>query len=252
MPIHLDFHGQVALVTGATRGIGKQIADDLAELGAQLILTGTDRAQIDKLNRAAKADPKNNRTYHCVDFADKSSTERFLEELARCERIDVCVNNAGINRIDYLDETKLKDWTDIMAVNLEGPFLVIRQLSQTMKKHRYGRIVNISSILGVISREKRSIYSTSKFGLRGLTVAASNELARYNVLVNAVSPGFVLTDLTKRILSEKEMRELKTQIPAGRFATPDEISRAVLFLASSLNTYLTGQNIIVDGGFVNV
>ncbi len=146
----------------------------------------------------------------------------------------------------------MEDFDDIMAVNLKAPFMITRVVAKIMKKNGYGRIVNISSIFGHISREKRSIYSTTKFGLRGLTVAASNELARYNVLVNSVSPGFVLTELTEKILTEEERAEIKSRIPAGRFALPEEISKAVLFLASSLNTYIAGQDIIVDGGYVNV
>lgn len=248
----IDFEGQVVLVTGATRGIGRQIADDFADLGAKLILTGTNEDEIKTLNRGIEELEKPKKKYYYVNFLDAKSTEKFLDELRNHSRIDVCVNNAGINRIDYIDETKTKDWDDIIAVNLKAPFLVIREISKIMKKNGYGRIVNIGSIFGSISREKRSIYSTSKFGLRGLTVAVSNELAQYNVLVNTVSPGFVLTDLTKSILSKKEMEELAEQIPARRLATPDEISKTVLFLASGLNTYISGQNIIVDGGYVNV
>ena len=139
-----------------------------------------------------------------------------------------------------------------MAVNLRVPFLIMRQVSKLMKKNGYGRIVNISSIWGVISREQRSIYSSSKFGIRGMTVAAANELARYNVLVNSVAPGFVLTDMTRTILGEKQMQELAEQVPAKRLATPEDISWPILFLASPFNTYIVGQNIVVDGGFVNV
>jgi len=245
----IDFSDQVVLITGATRGIGKQLADDFSALGARLILTGTNEDQIKVLNKA-----KNNKKkkYFCVDFKDVWQTERFIEKLDAFKKIDVCINNAGINRINFIDETLTKDWNDIMAVNLTAPFMLIRKVSRIMKKNRYGRIINISSILGTISREKRAIYSASKFGIRGLTVAAGNELARYNILVNTVSPGFVLTDLTRGILSKKEMKDLAAQIPARRLATPDEISRVVLFLASNLNTYLAGQNIIVDGGYVNV
>lgn len=247
----IDFSGQSVLVTGATRGIGKQIAKDFSSLGAELILTGTKRDQIDMLNRTSLKKNEKKR-YYCVDFVDLESTNNFIKELGKYDRIDVCINNAGINRINYIDETVVEDWDDIIAVNLKAPFMIIRELSKIMKKNQYGRIINISSIYGHISREKRSPYSSSKFGIRGLTVTSSIELARYNILVNTVSPGFVLTDLTKSILSEKEMGELCTQIPAGRLATESDISAVTLFLASSLNTYITGQNIIVDGGFVNV
>lgn len=244
----IDFTGQVVLVTGATRGIGKQLADDFARLGASLILTGTREDQIEALNKSTGSGQQ----YYRVDFTDRHSTEMFLRELGAYERIDVCINNAGINRINYIDETRIEDWDDITMVNLRAPFLITRQVGKLMKKNRYGRIVNISSIWGVISKEQRSIYSSTKFGLRGMTVAAANELARYNVLVNSIAPGFVLTDMTKAILGEKEMQELADQVPARRLATTKDISAPILFLASSLNTYIVGQNIIVDGGFVNV
>lgn len=139
-----------------------------------------------------------------------------------------------------------------MNVNLKAPFLITKTVGRKMKRQGYGRIVNIASVFGVVSREQRAAYSSSKFALRGLTMAVSNELARHNVLVNAVSPGFILTDLTRRILSEQEIVDLAQQIPMRRFGKPEEIAKVVLFLASSMNTYLTGQNIIVDGGYVNV
>jgi NAD(P)-dependent dehydrogenase (short-subunit alcohol dehydrogenase family) len=248
----IDFQGQTVLVTGATRGMGKQFADDFAKLGANLILTGTDKDKIETLNREAKRDGHVIRKYYAVDFANADSTKAFIEAIEAYQKIDVCINNAGINRINFVDETLLEDWKDIMAVNLEAPFMITRAVSKIMKKNRYGRIVNIASIFGVVSKAKRSIYSTTKFGLRGLTTTTAIELAPYNVLVNSISPGFVLTELTKNILSEEEMKDLASQVPLGRFAETDEISRVVLFLASSLNTYLTGQNIVVDGGFVNI
>ncbi len=248
----IDFSGQVALVTGGTRGLGKQIADDLFDLGANLILTGTNSKQIEELNRSLPTEKRERIKYIAADFMDSENIKQFTEQIMAYERIDVCVNNAGINRINYIDETLLEDWDDIITVNLKAPFMIIREVAKIMKKKNYGRIVNISSIFGVISRVKRSIYSTSKFGLRGLTLSVANELARYNILVNSVSPGFVLTELTKKILTTEEMMELTDQIPVGRLAMPNEISCAVIFLASSLNTYIAGQNIIVDGGYVNV
>ena len=239
-------------MTGATRGMGKQFADDFAKLGANLILTGTDKDKIEALNREAKHDKQASRQYYAVDFANTESTKAFIEAIEAYQKIDVCINNAGINRINFIDETLLEDWKDILSVNLEAPFMITRAVSRLMKKNRYGRIINIASIFGVISKAKRSIYTTTKFALHGLTVTSAIELAPYNVLVNSVSPGFVLTELTKRILSEEEMKQLASQVPIGRFAEPEEISRVVLFLASSLNSYLTGQNIVVDGGFVDV
>ncbi len=250
--MNVDFHGQTVLITGATRGMGKQFADDFAQLGANLILTGTKRDEIEALDNEAKCDRAVSRKYHTVDFTNSDSTRTFVEAIEAYQKIDVCINNAGINRINFIDETLIQDWKDMLNVNLEAPFMVTRAVSALMKKNRYGRIINIASIFGVISKAKRSIYSTTKFGLHGLTVTSAIELAPYNVLVNSVSPGFVLTELTKSILSKEEMKDLAAQVPIGRFADPAEISRVVLFLASSLNTYLTGQNIVVDGGFIDV
>lgn len=246
--MRIDFAGQTVVVTGATRGIGKRIADDFAAAGARLMLTGTHPDEVEALNAAAT----DGRRWHCVDFTRPESAEAFAAELEGMERIDACVNNAGINRINPVDETRLEDWNEVVAVNLTGPMLVTRAVSRVMKRAGYGRIVNIGSIFGSVSREKRSVYSTTKFGIRGMTVASSNDLARYGVLVNSVSPGFVLTDLTRRVLSEGERDELVRQVPAGRLAEPADISPAVLFLCSGLNTYITGQDVVVDGGFLNV
>ena len=250
--MNIDFHGQTVLITGATRGMGKQFADDFSRLGANLILTGVDEHNIANLNNDSERKGEENKKYYAVDFSSVEGTKKFMEVIASYKKIDVCINNAGINRINDIDETLLEDWKDILSVNLEAPFMLTRVVSKLMKNNNYGRIVNIASIFGVISKAKRSIYSTTKFGLRGLTTTSAIELAPYNILVNSVSPGFVMTELTKRILSENEMKDLASQVPIGRFAQADEISRVVLFLASSLNTYLTGQNIVVDGGFVNV
>jgi len=243
----IDFQGKTVLVTGATRGIGKAIANEFAVLGASLLLTGTHAAQIKKLNAAGKKDRK----YFCVDFADAKSTKAFITALKKEKRIDVCVNNAAINKIDLIQDVSQKDWDRAMAVNLRAPFLITKTVSGIMKKHKYGRIINIASVFGVISKPKRSPYTTTKFGLKGFTVAASNELAPYGILVNTVSPGFVLTDLTKKNLSPAQRKKLAAQVPVGRFAQPQEIAKTVVFLASEENTYLTGKNIIVDGGFID-
>lgn len=251
--MEIGFNNKRVLITGATRGIGKQLADDFKRLGANLILTGTKSDQVEKLNEGLeKQGTRQKIEYFCADFSKEDSLRDFLRELRKYERIDVCINNAGINRINYIYDALLTDWEDVLNVNLRAPFAILHDVSQIMKRNGYGRIVNIGSIFGVISREKRAIYSSSKSGLVGLTRAAAIDLAPYNILVNCVSPGFVRTDLTESMLTEAEIRELTARIPLGRMAVPEDISKVVIFLSSDLNTYVTGQNIIVDGGYVNV
>jgi 3-oxoacyl-[acyl-carrier protein] reductase len=244
----LDFDGQTALVTGATRGIGRQIALDLASLGARVLLTGTDEQRA--LGSAKLLSGKGHRGL-VVDFCDSASTDSFIAAVGLEPRIDVLVNNAGINRINPIDAILDEDWLAVQRVNLEAPLRLTRAVSRIMKANGYGRIVNISSIFGVVSKEKRALYSITKFGLRGLTLASAHDLAAHGVLVNSVSPGFVRTELTDRLLSPNEQAALASQVPLRRFANPDEISPVVIFLASSLNTYITAQDVVVDGGFIS-
>ena len=249
--MHLSFSNKTILVTGATRGIGKQIAEDLHTLGASLLLTGTHQDEIDLLNKnsAINLDRKK---YFCVDLINPESVGVFLDQLDNYPVIDGIVNNAGINRLNYIADVELNDWDEMLSINLTAPFRLINHLSERMIANKYGRIVNITSIFSKISKEKRSVYSATKFGLHGLTVGISNDLARYNILTNCVSPGFILTELTRKNLSEKEMKILQEQLPTKRLGKVGDISSVVVFLLSDLNQYLTGQNIIVDGGFTNV
>ena len=233
----IDYKDQTVLITGATRGIGKQVAEDMRIAGANLILTGTK--------------PRTGDEYFCVDFSDDDSTQDFIEFI-KDKKIDVLINNAGINKIDYVCDSQDKDWEKILKVNLTAPYKVLKTVSKNMIKQNYGKIVNISSIWGLRGKEKRVAYSSTKSGLLGLTLSSAAELAQYNVLVNAISPGFTLTDLTKQILGEEGMNELSQQVPMKRLAEPFEISKAVLFIASKMNTYISGQNIVVGGGFTNV
>ena len=252
MPISFDFNGKTALITGATRGIGAVMAKDFYKAGANLILTGTDPKIIDTLNETNERKRINNIKYVQVDFSDDRSTDNFLDEIKSYDQIDICVNNAGTNQINSIDDIKTEDYDLLMKINLRAPFLICREVSQLMKRNKYGRIVNIASIWSVITKAKRSIYTTSKFGVVGLSKTLAVELAPHNILVNSVSPGFTLTELTKRTNSEEEINTIATQIPIKRLAQPDEISKTVLFLASDINSYITAQNLIVDGGFSSV
>jgi NAD(P)-dependent dehydrogenase (short-subunit alcohol dehydrogenase family) len=249
--MNLNFEDKVVLVTGGTKGIGKQIADDLYSLGANVLITGTQLDEITLLNKEAYL-IDNRRKYFQLDLLDSDSLEQFINNISPYKKIDCLVNNAGINRLNHIQESNLGDWNDMINVNLTAPYRLIKAVSPLMISNKFGRIVNIASIFGVISKEKRTIYSATKFGIHGLTVGSSNDLARHNILVNSVSPGFVLTDLTKKNLSTLEMNNLVSQIPIQRMAETNDISNVVIFLLSNLNMYLTGQNIIVDGGFTNV
>ena len=247
----IDFTGKTIVVTGATRGIGKQIADDLAILGADLILTGTHSEQIAELNHFAQSNNLR-KTYYCVDLLIKESLDDFISKLELYPKIDALVNNAGINRLNFINDILENDWEEMISVNLSAPFRLLKAVSKKMINHQYGRVINIASIFSKISKEKRSAYSATKFGLHGLTVGVSNDLARHNILVNTLSPGFVMTDLTHKNLSVTEMEQLAGQIPAKRLAEVKDISNVAIFLLSEQNSYLTGQNITVDGGFTNV
>lgn len=239
--MNINFVNKTVLVTGGSRGIGKQIVEDFSRLGARVITTST--------NFQEARHP--NIEYCCVDFRDKESTKDFLDYISSVN-IDICINNAGINKVDSILDVKINDWDDILKVNLSAPFKIIQTVSKRMVAKRYGRIVNIASIWGNISIAKRACYSSTKFGLRGLTLAVAAELAEHNVLVNTISPGFTLTDLTRKVLGQEKIYEMSDKIPMKRMAEPSEISKVVLFLASDLNSYISGQDIVVDGGFINV
>jgi 3-oxoacyl-[acyl-carrier protein] reductase len=177
--------------------------------------------------------------------------QQFLYAVNKLDKVDVLINNAGVNKIKTISEISEEDWDWINAVNLKGPFLLSRNVSEKMKQQESGKIINIASIFSVVSKEKRAAYSSTKWGLIGFTKAVALDLAPFNVLVNAVSPGFVDTALTRRIIGPKNIKKLVETIPQKRLANTDEIANVVLFLCSDLNTYITGQNIIVDGGFTS-
>ena len=237
----MNFTGKKVLITGGSKGIGLSTAEEFHLLGAEVHITTTtkNKTKFEKFK------------VHRVDFDNNKSLEDFLSIIAN-EDYDICINNAGTNAINKIEDTRLEDWEKILKVNLTAPFRVIQAVVPHMKKKKYGKIVNISSIWGMISKAKRLPYSASKFGIRGLTLACAAELAKDNVLINNILPGFTLTELTKKILTPSEMEEIEKQIPAGRMAEPKEIAQVVLFLCSEMNSYISGQDIVVDGGFVNV
>lgn len=216
---------KTALVTGASRGIGAEIAARFRDEGAMVLTPSREE----------------------LDLSSNQSIDKYLSELD--ESVDIIVNNAGIQKIGSIESLSSQDFHKILQINLVAPFRLISFLAQKMKSKKYGRIVNISSILGTMAKENRIIYSASKAGLDGLTRSLALELAPYNILVNAVAPGYVMTDMTTRNNTEEELMKIKSIIPLKRFVQPDEIAEYVSFFCSEKNTYVTGQTIIVDGGF---
>lgn len=239
----IDFKNKNVLITGASRGIGNDLANSFYLSGANIISTST------KPFKLKNTKLKNQWTNFIVDFNDDKSIEEFSKNLIKYKKIDVLINNAGINKINDIDKIIRDDWDMINRVNLRAPYLISQLVAKQMIKQKKGFIINVSSIFGVISKEKRASYSASKSGLIGLTRATAIDLAKYNILVNAVSPGFVETELTKKILSKIESSKIKKDIPMRRFAKKNEITNLIFFLCSNYNTYITGQNFVIDGGF---
>lgn len=236
----IELAGYSALVTGGTRGLGYAIATLLVELHARVTVTGT---APDGARPAGCG-------YLACDFANPVTTAEFAGAQAAVG-YDILVNNAGINKVGPVAEYDPADFARVQQVNVMAPFLLCQALAPGMAARGFGRIVNITSVWGVVSRPGRAAYSASKFGLLGLTRALALEYADRGVLVNGVAPGFVDTDLTRQVLGQAGMAEVERLIPAGRLAKAEEIARVCAFLVSPANTYLTGQNVVVDGGFTS-
>jgi 3-oxoacyl-[acyl-carrier protein] reductase len=243
----MDFKGQVAIVTGATRGIGKAIASRLAENGANVIITGR--------NLAAANDVASSLTSFGIKAAgirlDVSKSEEVIKVFEDIEkefnRIDILVNNAGITKDGLLLRMKEEDWDSVINTNLKGVFLCSKEAMKVMASQRYGRIINITSVAAFMGNPGQANYSASKAGIVGLTKTLAREYAGRGITVNAVAPGFIQTAMTD-VLSEKIKEEMKKLIPLGRFGVVDDIANAVVFLASPDSGYITGQVVHVNGG----
>jgi 3-oxoacyl-[acyl-carrier protein] reductase len=242
----IDLSGKVALVSGGSRGIGLAIAQGLAAAGATVALCGRDLARAEQ----AAADLGGGaRGYGCdVGVADR--VEALVTAVERdLEHIDVLVNNAGFTKDNLLFRTSEGDWDSVIDTNLKGTFLLTKFAARGMIKRRWGRVVNITSIVGIAGNKGQANYAASKAGLIGFTRSVAKELASRNVLVNAVAPGYIDTELTRAITDEAR-QALQAAIPLARLGTGEDIANAVLFLASDLASYITGQLLVVDGGMV--
>ncbi|OHD10467.1 MAG: 3-oxoacyl-[acyl-carrier-protein] reductase [Spirochaetes bacterium GWD1_27_9] len=245
----MEFQGKIALVTGASRGIGRAIAERFAKGGATIIVTATTNAIEDV---AKEISSKYN--VEVLGVAGNVSKEEDVEKLFniildKFGKIDICVNNAGITKDTLSMRMSADDFDAVINVNLRSVFLVSKAASLIMMKQKYGRIVNMSSIVGMRGNIGQANYAASKAGIIGLTKSLASEIARRNVTVNAVAPGFIDTDMTKAI-SDKAKEDFLSMIPMEKAGTPEDIAEAVAFLASDAAKYITGHTLVVDGGLL--
>ena len=246
----MRFEGQVAIVTGAGRGIGRAIALRLANEGARVACVSRSEENATKTKNEINDTRSDAARAYAVDVADHAAVQkigaRILEDFGRS---DILVNNAGVTRDALAMRMSLEDWDDVINTNLRGAFSFTHALVRAMTKQRNGRIINISSVIGLMGNAGQTNYGASKAGLIGFTKSLARELASRNITVNAVAPGFVITDMTAG-LSEKIKDAIHSKIPLGRTGTPEDIAAAVAFLASPEAAYITGQVLCVDGGIV--
>jgi 3-oxoacyl-[acyl-carrier protein] reductase len=239
--------GKVALVTGAGKGIGASIARELARQGARLVVVDIDLASAESCV-AAIAEQGGEALALPANVADAAQVKAvFQKAIEKFGTVDILVNNAGVTRDALLIRMKEEDWDTVLAINLKSAFLCTQEAARIMAKQRYGRIINISSVVGQTGNGGQANYCASKAGLIGLTCSNARELARRQVTVNAVAPGFIETDMT-RALPEKTREELAAQIPLGTLGQVEDVTHAVLFLAGEKSGYITGQVLAVNGG----
>ena len=246
----MRFKGQVAIVTGAGRGIGRAIALQFAEEGARVACVSRTEQNAQNVANEINALRADAAKAYAVDVADHPAVQKvggkILEDFGKA---DILVNNAGVRRDALVMRMSLEDWDAVIGTNLRGAFSFTQAIVRAMTKKRCGRIINISSVIGLMGNAGQTNYAASKAGLIGFTKSLARELASRNITVNAVAPRFVTTDMTAG-LSEDVKKTIHAKIPLGRTATPEEIANAVTFLASAEAGYITGQVLCVDGGIV--
>ncbi|HHV59897.1 MAG TPA: 3-oxoacyl-[acyl-carrier-protein] reductase [Clostridiaceae bacterium] len=246
----MDLKGKTALITGSGRGLGKSIALTLARMGANIVLN--DIANSDSVDQTA-IEFKNSGYNVLVtkgDVRNPDDVETMINKAVEVfGGIDILVNNAGITRDTLMVRMSLEDWNDVLDINLKGAFLCTKAVARVMMKQRSGKIINISSVAGLMGNPGQANYSASKAGLIGLTKTTAKELASRGITCNAVAPGLIKSKMTD-VLPDKVKENYLNNIPLGRFGTPEDVANVVGFLASSLSDYITGQVINIDGGLV--
>jgi len=243
----MDFSGKISIVTGASQGIGEAIAVNLAQNGAETILVDIQKQKLDLVVR--KIEDQGGKAFaYEADVTDTNQVTELVDRLIQNHgTLHHLVNNAGITRDNLLMRMKEEEWDSVLAVNLKGVFNFSKALIRHMIRNRYGRIVNISSVVGLIGNPGQTNYSASKAGVLGLTKSLAREVASRGITVNAVAPGFIATAMTDS-LPEEVQKQFLGVIPLGRFGTPEEVAQAVRFLLSDEASYITGQVININGG----
>jgi 3-oxoacyl-[acyl-carrier protein] reductase len=248
-PIIVDLKDQVALVTGASQGIGKAIAMALAAAGAKVACVARSVDKLTQTVEAIRAAGGTAEVFAC-DVTNSESVNQVIDEIvAKWEKLHILVNNAGVTRDTLVPRMSDDDWDTVINTNLRGAFLFLRAASRQMMSQRYGRIINMASVSGLMGNPGQANYSASKAGMIGMTRTVAKELAGRKITVNAIAPGFIETEMTSA-LGEVIIAEVKKRIPAKRMGTADEIAWATLFLASPAAAYITGQVLTVDGGLI--
>lgn len=248
--LRIDLTGRVALVTGSTRGIGRAIAMALAKAGARVAVTGRDQGKADEAAAEIAAATGVDVRGYGADVTEVAQATALVERVEQdFGQLDILVNNAGLTRDNLLMRLKDDDWDAVINANLRGAFATCRAATRGMMKRRWGRIINVASVVGLIGNKGQANYAASKAGLIGLTKSIAKELASRNILANVIAPGFIETDMTAAMTPEARAT-MSAGIPLERLGTPDDIAGMVVVLASDLTGYVTGQVFVVDGGLV--
>jgi 3-oxoacyl-[acyl-carrier protein] reductase len=248
--MRIDLTGRVALVTGSTRGIGRAIATALAKTGARVAVTGRDQAKAEAAAAEIAAIAGVEVRGYAADVADVAQATALVEAVEKdFGQLDILVNNAGLTRDNLMMRLKDEDWDAVIDANLRGAFATCRAATRGMMKRRWGRIINVASVVGLIGNKGQVNYAASKAGLIGMTKSIAKELASRNILANVVAPGFIETDMTAAMTPEARAT-MSAGIPLERLGTPEDIAGMVVVLASDLTGYVTGQVFVVDGGLV--
>lgn len=251
IPEMLNLKGKVALVTGGSKGLGQAMARGLAEAGADIVISSRNEQEL-KDSLATILDGTGRKGIYVVaDMNRREDVKRLAQTaLDKMGRVDILINNAGTNCPQPIDQIKDEDWDRVLELNLTSIMALTRALVPQMKERRWGRIVHISSIMGIISKEGRNIYSATKSALIGLAKASALDLGAYGITVNCIAPGPFLTDLPGKLLSQQEKDIFAARTAMGRWGEPRELAGPALLLCSDAGSYITGTTLVVDGGYI--